>query len=162
MVGIDEVGEVRVGADLLEAEHAGAGVARAVVAAKAVLVEERLAFFHLRMHVGPVLSGIRVMQREVFDCVPSQYRQRFQIETALNYFCARAGFRQINTVVRNLGHIIKESKRGILSGLSSRWDMSSEVFLVQCDLYLFQGWRWVPTEESPVAEYDLFEAELFD
>ncbi|MEO8218494.1 MAG: glycosyltransferase family 2 protein [Acidobacteriota bacterium] len=122
-----------------------------------------LDFFHLQLHVGPVLSGIRVMLREVFECVPSQYRQRFQIETALNFFAARAGFRQTNTVIYDLGHIIKETKRGVLSGLSSRWDMSREVFLVQCDLYLFQGWRWVPSEESPVvSEYELFEAELFE
>ena len=65
-------------------------------------------FLHLRMHIGPVLSGIRVMTRDVFNSVPTQFMERFKIELALNYFCRRAGFRQMTTVVRNLGHVIKE------------------------------------------------------
>lgn len=120
-------------------------------------------FCHLRLHIGPVLSGIRVMRREVFDSVPLQYMERFKIEAALNYFCREAGHRQLNTVICNLGHIIKEHKRGLLLGLGSRWAMSREVFLLHFDLYLFQTWKW---NEEPAAaafgEYDLFEAELVD
>ena len=116
-----------------------------------------LDFLHLRMKCGPVLSGIRVMKRAVWDMVPVQYMERFKIEAALNRFCARGGFRQLNTVIYNLGHVIKESKRGVLNGLSSRWDMSREVFLLMFDLYVFETWRWSAAEEMPAAEYDLFE-----
>ena len=86
-----------------------------------------------------------------------QYMERFKIEAALNRFCARAGYRQQHTVIHNLGHVIKESKRGIVNGLRSRWEMSSEVFLLMFDLYVFETWKWSVAEEMPVAEYDLFE-----
>ena len=116
-----------------------------------------LDFLHLKMHCGPVLSGIRVMKRAVWESVPMQYMERFKIEAALNRFCARAGYRQQHTVIHNLGHVIKESKRGIVNGLRSRWEMSSEVFLLMFDLYVFETWKWSVAEEMPVAEYDLFE-----
>jgi glycosyltransferase involved in cell wall biosynthesis len=114
-------------------------------------------FLHLRMKCGPILSGIRVMRREVFETVPAQYQSHFKIEAALNCFCARAGFRQQETVIHDLGHVIKESKRGLADGLQARWKMSREVFLVLFDLYVFETWRWTEPGELPVAEYDLFE-----
>ena len=115
-------------------------------------------FFHLQMKVGPVLSGIRVMRRSVWETVPLQYQERFKIEAALNFFCSRAGFRQQQTIVYRLGHLIKENKRGLLPGLAARWEMSREVFLLHWDLYLFEMWRTdAEPEPLPVAEYDLFE-----
>ena len=115
-------------------------------------------FFHLEMKVGPVLSGIRVMKREVWDTVPLRYQERFKIEAALNFFCSRAGFRQRQTVIYNLGHLIKENKRGLVRGLSTRWDMSREVFLLHWDLYVFETWRSDVAEPAQLpAEYDLFE-----
>jgi len=114
-------------------------------------------FLHLRMKCGPILSGIRVMRREVFETVPPQYQSHFKIEAALNCFCARAGFRQQETVIHGLGHVIKESKRGLADGLQARWKMSREVVLVLFDLYVFETWRWTEPGKLPVAEYDLFE-----
>jgi glycosyltransferase involved in cell wall biosynthesis len=114
-------------------------------------------FFHLKLKCGPVLSGIRVMKRDVFDTVPAQFQARFKIEAALNCFTARAGYRQQQTVIYGLDHVIKESKRGLLDGLQARWDMSREVALLLFDLYVFETWRWNEPHELPVAEYDLFE-----
>ena len=115
-------------------------------------------FFHLQMKVGPVLSGIRVMRRAVWDTVPLAYQERFKIEAALNFFCSRAGFRQQQTIIYELGHLIKENKRGLLPGVKARWEMSREVFLLHWDLYLFEMWRTdAEPEPLPVAEYDLFE-----
>jgi glycosyltransferase involved in cell wall biosynthesis len=117
-----------------------------------------LNFFHLKMQCGPVLSGIRVMRRSVWEQVPVQYQERFKIEAALNCFCSRGGFRQQHTVIHNLNHVLKESKRGLLGGLVSRWDMTSEVFLLLFELHIFETWRWTPPPaEMPDAEYDLFE-----
>jgi glycosyltransferase involved in cell wall biosynthesis len=117
-------------------------------------------FFHLQMKVGPVLSGIRVMRRAVWETVPVRYQERFKIEAALNFFCSRAGFRQQQTVIHNVGHLIKETKRGVLPGLTARWEMSREVFLLHWDLYVFATWQSDLADQSsalPVAEYDLFE-----
>ena len=116
-----------------------------------------LDFMHLVLHVGPVLSGIRVMRRDVFQTVPIRYMDRFKIETALNYFCQRAGFRQLNTVIRGLGHVIKEQKRGLNQGLRRRLEMTREVFFLHFDLYLFQGWRSHRPAEQLGTDYDLFE-----
>jgi glycosyltransferase involved in cell wall biosynthesis len=114
-------------------------------------------FLHLKMKCGPVLSGIRVMRRDVFETVPARYQARFKIEAALNRFCAMEGYAQTQTVIHGLGHVIKESKRGLLGGLKARWEMSREVFLLLFDLYLFETWRWTEPVELPAAEYDLFE-----
>lgn len=114
-------------------------------------------FLHLKAKCGPVLSGIRVMRRDVFEAVPPQYQSHYKIEAALNYFCSRAGYRQQHTVIYELGHLIKESKRGLRDGLHSRWHMTREVFLLLFDLYVFETWRWTEPAELPVAEYDLFE-----
>ena len=118
---------------------------------------ETLNFMHLKLKFGPVLSGIRVMRRAVFETVPVQYQSHYKIEAALNCFCARNGFRQQQTVISGLNHVIKESKRGLRDGLTSRWRMSREVVLVLVDLYVFETWRWMEPMELPVAEYDLFE-----
>jgi polyisoprenyl-phosphate glycosyltransferase len=114
-------------------------------------------FLHLKMKCGPVLSGIRVMRKEVFETVPPQYQAKFKIEAALNCFCARAGYRQEETIIFGLGHVIKESQRGLVDGVQARWDMSREVFLLLFDLYVFETWRWTPPAELPVAEYEVFE-----
>lgn len=119
-------------------------------------------YLHLKMHCGPVLSGIRVMHRHVFEQVPAQYQERFKIELALNYFCAASGFLCRNTVIRGLGHVTKERKRGLTAGLNSRWAMVREVFLLHFDLYFLQTWRWNLAADLPLADYDLFEAELGD
>jgi glycosyltransferase involved in cell wall biosynthesis len=116
-----------------------------------------LDFLHLILHFGPVLTGIRVMRRDVFASLPLQYLERFKIEAALNHFCARNGFRQRNTVIYNLGHVTKESKFGLGAGLGCRWAMSREVVLVLIDLYLFQSWRWAAAAERPVSDYEVYE-----
>ena len=117
-----------------------------------------LNFFHLKMKCGPVLSGIRVMKRHVWETVPLQYQQRYKIEAALNRFCAMAGYTQRHTIIYDLNHVRKEQKRGLRRGLVSRWHMSREVVLLLLDLYIFETWRWVsPAEELPVADHDIFE-----
>ena len=99
------------------------------------------------------------MRRKVWDTVPLRYQERFKIEAALNFFCSRADYRQRQTVIYGLGHLIKESKRGFAPGLAARWEMTREVFLLHWDLYLFEFWRTDVAEPEPLhaAEYDLFE-----
>lgn len=114
-------------------------------------------FLHLNLKCGPVLSGIRVMRRAVFETVPVQYQSHYKIEAALNYFCAHGGHRQEQTIISGLGHVVKESKLGLIEGQRARWRMTGEVFLLLFDLYVFETWRWTEPAELPVAEYELFE-----
>lgn len=119
-------------------------------------------FLHLKASVGPILSGIRAMRAAVFHAVPVVYMQRFKIELALNYFCRHRGFRQRNTVIRGLGHVIKEHKRGLLDGLTSRGAMIREVVLLHFDLYLVQSWRWREDEPRPISDRELVKVESLD
>jgi len=123
-----------------------------------------LDFLHLRLHVGPVISGIRAFRRSVWDVVPSNYKDRFKVELALNYFCRLSDLRARTTVIRDLGHVKKESKRGVRRGLEARLRMIREVVLLHMDLYLLQDWRLTLRAEAvaPIPEYDLFERELLD
>lgn len=115
-------------------------------------------WLHLEMQCGPVLSGIRVMKRKVFEEVPLQYQERFKIEAALNCFCSRAGYRQRHTIIHNLGHLTKETKLGVANGLRARYEMTREVILLLFDLYVFETWRWTSAPaELPAADYDVFE-----
>ena len=66
--------------------------------------------------------------------------------------------RQRNTVIRGLGHVIKEHKRGLSLGLRRRLAMTREVFLLHFDLYLFQTWRWINPVDQLGTDYDLFES----
>jgi hypothetical protein len=70
----------------------------------------------------------------------------------------------MNTVIHELGHVIKESKRGVWRGLAARYEMTWEVFLLHFDLYLFQTWQWSVSGDvlSAGPDYELFEAELID
>jgi len=55
---------------------------------------------------------------------------------------------------------VKESKRGLWPGLTSRWEMSREVVLLHFDLYVFATWTRDIAERRtplPAVEYDLFE-----
>jgi glycosyltransferase involved in cell wall biosynthesis len=113
-------------------------------------------FMHLKAKFCPVLSGIRVMRRSVFDTVPAQYQARYKIEVALNCFCANGGLKQQHTVIYNLDHVKKETKLGFWPGVSARYEMYREVYALLFDLYVFQTWRWREVE-LPAAEYDLFE-----
>jgi polyisoprenyl-phosphate glycosyltransferase len=123
-----------------------------------------LDFAHLQLRAGPVISGIRVVRRSVWSAVPSRYKQRFKIELALNYFCRLGGFRRRNTVIRDLGHVKKETKRGLRAGLAARFDMTREIVALHFDLYLFEAWRRARVDDTLMAtqDYELSEAELLD
>lgn len=113
-------------------------------------------YMHLKAKFCPVLSGIRVMRRAVFETVPAQYQARYKIEVALNCFCANMNLKQKHTVIYNLDHVKKETKLGFWPGVQARYEMYREVYLLLFDLYVFQTWRWREAE-LPAAEYDLFE-----
>ncbi len=114
-------------------------------------------FLHLKMKCGPVLSGIRVMKRSVFETVPPKYQAKYKIEAALNCFCSKARFRQQQTIIDGLDHVKKEWKMGFIPGVQARVVMYREIGLLLFDLYVFETWRWAPRTKLPVAEYDVFE-----
>lgn len=83
-------------------------------------------FFHSRF--GPLLSGIRCLERQVLDALPERYVEGFAVETALNYSCNRQGLPVEVTVLHDLKHRVKEQKRGLLAGTRARLEMFWSVF----------------------------------
>jgi glycosyltransferase involved in cell wall biosynthesis len=88
------------------------------------------------LHFFPILSGRRALRRELWESVPAEYKERFQIEIALNYFSHRfspgTGFELVN----GIRHIIKEAKHGFLIGFSSRLGMMKDVAVIAIRLYI--------------------------
>ena len=76
---------------------------------------------------GPLLSGIRCLRRDIFEAVPEAI-EGFAIETALNWACEQLGCRSTTLVLRNLKHLVKEKKRGLVQGSRARWEMFYSVF----------------------------------
>lgn len=77
---------------------------------------------------GPLLSGIRCLERRVFDALPERYVEGFAVETALNYSCRRQRLPLATTVLHDLKHLVKEKKRGLLAGSQGRLQMFGAVF----------------------------------
>jgi glycosyltransferase involved in cell wall biosynthesis len=88
--------------------------------------------FHRRL--GPLLSGIRCLRREVFEAVPESHLEGFAIETGLNWACRQLGCRITTTVMYNLKHLVKEKKRGLAQGFRARFEMFAAVFRAYLNL----------------------------
>lgn len=95
-----------------------------------------LDFFHSR--TGPLLSGIRCLERRVFEALPEETLGGFAAETALNYSCRRQGLVLTTTVLYELKHLVKEKKRGLVAGSRARFEMFASVFTAWVRLHLNQ------------------------
>lgn len=84
----------------------------------------------------PIIGGQRALRRELWDQVPSTYKKNFQIEIALNFFAKQCGHRMGFRVMPAYGQVIKEKKRGILSGSWQRLSMIGDILIVSWRLYV--------------------------
>jgi len=91
-------------------------------------VRDRGALNQWQRRFGPLLSGIRCLRREVFEAVPESHLEGFAIETGLNWACRQLGLAISTTVLHNLKHLVKEKKRGLVSGFQGRMRMFAAVF----------------------------------
>lgn len=82
----------------------------------------------------PILGGQRALTRALWEKIPQKYRERFMVETALNFYARYWGNGYHYTVVPGLKQTIKEKKRGLLKGLRARLTMIGEVALAQIRL----------------------------
>ncbi|HEY4511558.1 MAG TPA: glycosyltransferase family 2 protein [Candidatus Paceibacterota bacterium] len=107
------------------------------------LMERKSAIIKFFTRVGPVLSGQRVMRKEVWYSVPEYYKSRFEIEIALNYFAKRNGYQASSCVIEGWSQTIKERKYGLLKGFLSRVGMCLDITGVVVGLYVIErirGW----------------------
>ena len=100
-------------------------------------------FLHLKMKCGPVLSGIRVMRRAVFETVPRAVpvalQDRGGAELLLRARRATASSRRSSTASITCS---RNRSAACATACSARWRMSREVVLLLFDLYVFETWRW--------------------
>lgn len=79
----------------------------------------------------PILGGQRALTRVLWLKVPEKYRERFMVESALNFYAKYWGNGYEYLVVPDLTQTIKERKRGIVRGMRARLMMIGEVLFAQ-------------------------------
>jgi glycosyltransferase involved in cell wall biosynthesis len=82
----------------------------------------------------PILGGQRALTRRLWEKVPHEYKERFMIETALNFYARYWGNGFLYRVTPGLKQIIKERKYGFWKGFKARIRMSGEVVFAQVRL----------------------------
>lgn len=80
--------------------------------------------FQLHLDPSYVVGGERALRRSVWEAVPAEDRQGFQVELALNYYARRNGMRIGAALAPGLKQIAKEQKRGLVLGFLLRLRMT--------------------------------------
>ncbi|HSD73352.1 MAG TPA: glycosyltransferase family 2 protein [Steroidobacteraceae bacterium] len=102
-----------------------------------VALRERRTYWANRLlHFTPIIGGERALTRSLWNCVPSRYKRKFQIEIALNFFVKRRGERMGLMLMPGLTHVIKERKRGLWLGLYQRLSMCLDIVIIAFRLYV--------------------------
>jgi len=94
----------------------------------------RMYYAEFVLALMPILGGQRAVRRALWDKVPHKYRERFMIETALNFYARYWGNGYQYKVVPGFKQTIKERKYGLWRGLKARLKMSAEVVIAQVRL----------------------------
>lgn len=85
----------------------------------------------------PLLGGVRVVTRDLWERVPSEFKKGFRIEAALNHYAAHGGGFQYK-VCPELRQTIKERKYGAWDGVVARsrmvWEVGSAYWLLRTRL----------------------------
>jgi glycosyltransferase involved in cell wall biosynthesis len=89
----------------------------------------------IHRRIGPLLSGIRCLRREIFEAVPKGFLKGFRVEAALNWTCRNLGRRCGTTVFYQLRHRVKEKKLGLWQGSRSRLRMFRAVIQAYFELH---------------------------
>jgi len=88
------------------------------------------------LHFSPLIGGERTITRALWLDVPVEFKMHFQIEIALNFFAKLNGHRMGVAVLDGVGQVIKEQKRGLLSGAWKRISMIAGILVVSWRTYV--------------------------
>lgn len=97
--------------------------------------------FQLHLSADYAVGGERILTRELWNLVPAEDRQNFQVELALNYYAAKNGMRIGHKLAPGLSQIPKEQKRGLISGFLMRLQMTAQCMRVLFRLHFFSRGR---------------------
>lgn len=73
------------------------------------------------------IGGQRAIRRDVFDKLPGEYFQAFEIETAMNHYCQEHRFPVTYVKLDGLDQVVKEDKFGLIDGLIRRVIMIGQI-----------------------------------
>lgn len=91
--------------------------------------------FLIKIDPLSAIAGERAIRREIFETIPEKFKQRFMVETALNYYC------QVNKLpvkyfkLKGLDIIVKEKKWGFWRGFWERLKMNWQLVKIRFLLY---------------------------
>lgn len=100
------------------------------------VIRRRAYWLNKIARVLPLISGLRVIKKELWFKVPSKYKKGYQMEIALNYFAKHSGQKVGHCFLGGIRHVIKEKKRGFLLGTLARIKMGLEIVLIGWRLYI--------------------------
>jgi len=87
----------------------------------------------LAQKITPFLSGQRAIKRELIDKIPDIDISKYGLEIAITKFVQRNNIRVKEIPMKNLTHLMKEEKMGILNGIKERFKMYLDIskFLIK-------------------------------
>ncbi len=87
----------------------------------------------LALKVAPHLAGQRALKRNIIDEIDDLEMTRFGVEVALNNYVKENNCRLEQVYLKDLTHVMKEEKRGLIRGVASRlqmyWDIVKNIIL---------------------------------
>lgn len=81
----------------------------------------------LAQFLTPYLSGQRAVKREIFETVSGLDLSRFGVEIALTRFVKSAGISFKEVELKQMSHLMKEEKLGLIKGFKARMKMYWEI-----------------------------------
>ncbi len=82
---------------------------------------------HAFIEIWPLMGGERALTRQLWNQVPAEYKHRFSIEAALNFYAKYYSRGYTTRIFPELSHVMKEHKFGWLEGTRRRYVMLYEV-----------------------------------
>ena len=109
---------------------------------------DRGSVFNFLSGLLPLISGQRVLCREVFEKIPSEFRSGYKMETAMTWICRRGKLPCGRVVLSKLKIIKKISKLGILFGLIGYLSMLRQVIGAMLEMRVFRRKRFVESSKE--------------
>lgn len=98
----------------------------------------KIYFLRFILFFVPLLGGERALTKDLWHKLPIYYKQRFRIETALNFYAKYFGKGFRYKVFTGVSQEIKEKKYGLLKGLAQRISMFYDILSAQARLHLVE------------------------
>ncbi|MBI4262696.1 glycosyltransferase family 2 protein [Candidatus Uhrbacteria bacterium] len=73
------------------------------------------------------IGGERAIRRDIFDRLPGEYFQAFEIETAMNHYCHEHKYPVSYVKLVGLDQVMKEEKFGLIDGFIRRVAMIGQI-----------------------------------